>query len=266
MRVLISFLIGLMAFTFAAGAVDFPSPTGFINDYANVLSAAEKQELTSISEALKQSTGMELAVAVVKTVAPLDSKTYAVELFEKWKIGRKGKDDGVLVLLAMEERRIEIEVGYGLEGVLTDAVAGRILDAYAVPYFKQGQFGKGLVETARAISRKVGGVPDEKLVAEEKKGNNQVGDEFLIYVLIAVIILGVIFRRGSGIVAGIFGVIWGVGMAGLAGAIMGGILGLMFGSWGLMTMGRGGGFGGGGGGFGGFGGGSSGGGGSGRSF
>ncbi|MBU1026412.1 MAG: TPM domain-containing protein, partial [Candidatus Margulisbacteria bacterium] len=146
-------LLTLLLAGFSQAEVKFPSPSGFVNDYAGILSTAQKQQLTSISNALKKNTGAELAVAVVKTVEPLDSKLYAVKLFEKWGIGKKGKDNGLLVLLAMDEKRIEIEVGYGLEGDIPDALAGRILDTYAIPYFKEGDFAKGLIETAKALSK-----------------------------------------------------------------------------------------------------------------
>ncbi|MEA3493102.1 MAG: TPM domain-containing protein [Candidatus Margulisiibacteriota bacterium] len=156
-RPLIILLLGF----FFAGVVfadaKFPSYSGYINDFAGVLSASQKQELGSLSRSLKQKTGAELAVAIVKSVEPLGPKLYAVKLFEKWGIGEKGEDNGILIFLAMKERRVEIEVGYGLEGVLPDAKTGEILDNYAVPYFKQGKMGEGVLRTARVIARVAAG-------------------------------------------------------------------------------------------------------------
>lgn len=255
--ILLSFVFLGMAFA----DVKFPSPKGFVNDFAGVLTAQEKQELASISQGLKQKTGAELAVAVVKTVEPLDSKLYAVKLFEKWKIGEKGKDNGVLILLAMEEGRVEIEVGYGLEGVLTDALAGSILDAYAMPALKEGKIGVGLVDTAKAISKVVAQEEIEIPAPTETKPTAGVPGQYLLYIIIGVIILGLVLRKGGSIIMGILGVVWG-SEAGIAGAIIGGLLGLFFGFWGLMFLGRGGGMGGGRG----FGGGRSGGGGAGRGW
>lgn len=260
---LVMFLVFLSLASFAA--VNFPAPSGFVNDYAGILSSAQKQELESISQDLKQATGAELAVAIVKTVEPLDSKLYAVKLFEKWGVGEKGKDNGVLLLLTLEERRIEIEVGYGLEGVINDALAGQILDTYAVPNFKKGGLAVGVVETAMAISQIIAGkeVPlAQPATAVPKNPGNGAS---LLYVIIGIIVLGIIFRKGGSIIVGIFGALWGSEVAGVAGAIIGGLLGLFFGFYGLMFMGRGGGSGAGGG-FGGFGGGRSSGGGSGRSW
>ncbi|HHY38107.1 MAG TPA: TPM domain-containing protein, partial [Clostridia bacterium] len=109
----------------AETAPEFPQPTGFVNDYAGVLSPKDLADLNSLAEVIKGKTGAELAAAIVETTSPLEPKEYAVRLFEHWKIGEKGKDNGVLVLIALKERRVEVEVGYGLEGVLTDAVTGR---------------------------------------------------------------------------------------------------------------------------------------------
>lgn len=267
---ILSVLICLFFSVIGFAAINYPNPIGFVNDYAGILSAQEKQELEANSRALKDKTGAELAFAIVRSVAPLDSKTYAVELFEKWKIGQKGKDNGVLVLLAMDEKRIEIEVGYGLEGALPDAYAGQILDTYAVPSFKQGKFGQGLVEVSKALSAKIQGEevainePNKKIKAQDLDGS-------IIWVIIGVIVLGIIGRRTGSIMFGIFGAFWGAAYGGLIGAIAGALFGLFFGVWGWTMFGSGGGFGGGsfgggGGGFGGFGGGGSGGGGSGRSW
>jgi len=260
--------ISICLLSAAIAEVKFPSPSGFVNDYAKVLSAQQKRELDSVVAGLKKKTGAELAIAIVKSVAPLDSKLYAVKLFEKWGIGEKGKDNGVLLLLAMEEKRVEVEVGYGLEGLLTDAMAGRILDTYAVPNFKKGEFGVGIVETARAISKVIGG--EEIPLAATPAGKGKEASPFFLVVIIAVIILGVILKRPASIFAGIFGAIWGAAAAGIVGAVLGALAGFVFGFWGLRFgaggrgIGRGRGIGGGG--FGGFGGGRSGGGGAGRGW
>lgn len=274
---LISFLLCSLSL-FVSADVKLPSPSGFINDFAGILTAQEKQNLLSVSEKLKQETGAELAIAIVKTTSPLDTKLYAVKLFEKWGIGEKGKDNGVLVLLAMEEKRIEIEVGYGLEGILPDGLVGEILDNYAVPYFKKGEFSNGLYQTSTAIAKVIATkgefTPYQDIsgtgFTPVKKEEPQTSVEFspaLIFVIIGVIILGILLRKGGSIVLGIFGAVVGYNNGALIGAIIGAILGLFFGWIGLFYGGRfgGGGFGRGGG-FGGFGGGRSGGGGAGRGW
>jgi uncharacterized protein len=265
----IALLLILFCASLASAEVNFPKPTGFVNDYAGILSGADKSKLEEISMTLKAKTGAELAVAIVKTAEPLDTKTYAVKLFEKWKIGEKGKDNGILILLAMEEKRIEIEVGYGLEGVVPDAKAGEILDRYAVPYFKQGKYGEGLYQTALALSQRIAKEPG----AEPHPPSVQMGEiryDTLIILVIILLILGRVLPRKfiSNVIGAVIGGIFGFFMAGMIGAVVGALLSfflmLISPFWGGMWGGgMGGGFGGGGGGFGG---GRSGGGGTGRSW
>lgn len=276
------FLLVLAGGALAAEPV-YPNYSGFVNDYAGVIDAATKQKIESLCTALEKKTSAEMAIAVVKTVEPLDSKGYAVKLFEKWKIGKKGKDNGLLILLAMDERRVEIEVGYGLEGVINDAKAGEILDKYVVPFFKQGNYGEGLYNGAAAIAEEISRSASQEMEAayapQPVKGGSSGGDTFFWIAMVAVIavVMLSIFASGiaSGLLGAVFGALFGFAFLGVVGAIIGAIIGFVLsyiqtpgsrwsgGGWG---GGFGGGFGGGGGGFGGFGGGSSGGGGAGRSW
>lgn len=146
-------LIGLLAA--APVAAGFPRPHGPVNDFAGVLAPAEVRQLEAISHELEAKTGAALVVAIVPTHAPEGFEDYVTKLFEQWGIGRKGVDDGVLILLAMEEGELAIEVGYGLEGVLTDARSGQIRDLM-LPHFRAGRFGEGLLEGMRAIAAVIG--------------------------------------------------------------------------------------------------------------
>ena len=96
-----------------------------------------------------------MAVATVRTTYPLDTKSYAAQLFEKWGIGKKGQDNGLLILFVKKERRVEVEVGYGLEGIITDGFAGEVLDKYALPEFKKDDYGKGIYLAALAFSDRI---------------------------------------------------------------------------------------------------------------
>jgi len=129
----------------------YPKATGYVNDYAGVLSAGDKSRLEALSAEIEERTSAQVVVVVVSSTRPETSKTYAVKLFEKWGVGRKGKDNGVLILLDMEQRRIEVETGYGLEGVLTDSRVGEILDRDVVPQFKNGKFGDGLYAGVKSL-------------------------------------------------------------------------------------------------------------------
>ena len=258
-------------------AQDFPAYKGYVNDYANLLDQRSKQQIESVCIDLKKHTGAELAVAIVNTTSPIDSKTYAVKLFEKWKIGQAGKDNGILLLLAVVDRRVEIEVGYGLEGAINDAMAGRMLDTYVVPYFAKGNFSEGLLAGVMAISKRI----EDKYYGKPDTEQNRLENDsqflpFLIGFIVFLVVFGKLFRAKfsnyfSAGLGSIFGYFY---IGGVMGAIIGLVLGFVMGFGGGTFYGGGfggGGFsggvgGGGGGGFGGFGGGRSGGGGSGRGF
>jgi uncharacterized protein len=247
--VVLFLLIGNLAW--AAGP-SFPNYSGYVNDFANAIDASTTQKLEDLCRALEKKTSAELAIAVVKSVAPLDPKTYAVKLFEKWKIGKKGKDNGILVLLAMEERRVEIEVGYGLEGVITDARAGEILDKYVIPFFKQGKFGEGLYNGAAAIAERIAQTSGQEMGEEyrAKGGVSRDTDEgwfntIAIIAIVAVVLLSIL---GAGIASGLFGAVFGAlfgyAFMGIIGAVVGAIIGFMLSYTRFPTAGR---FGGGGG-------------------
>jgi len=129
----------------------FPAHRGAVNDFVGVLTAAEQARLEAISRELHAKTTAALVVAVVQTHAPFSLEDYATQLFRHWGIGEKGKDQGVLILLAMQERLLRIEVGYGMEEAVTDARAGQIRDLM-LPHFTQGNFARGLETGMRAAA------------------------------------------------------------------------------------------------------------------
>jgi uncharacterized protein len=253
----------------------FPVYTGSVNDFAKVIDKVNSSKLDVLADKLKENTGAEIAVVTVKSTYPLDSKSYATQLFEKWGIGKKEKDNGLLILLVKskkeKDRRIEVEVGYGLEGVITDGFAGEVLDKYALPEFKNGEYGRGLYMASLAfydrIMKEYESKPQSKL---EQVNLNIYSILLAVSVIILVAILAFLGSTVTGaLVSGVIGAIVGFFVAGAAGILFGFIIGIIFstGSYygGFGGFGGGGGFGEGGG-FGGFGGGRSGGGGAGRSF
>ncbi|MDD5450158.1 MAG: TPM domain-containing protein [Candidatus Omnitrophica bacterium] len=127
-------------------AADIPRPEGWVNDFANVLSSDEKDKIGSLALDLEEKSSVELAVVTAGSIAPYDEKEYARLLFDSWKPGKKGKDNGVLILLAVKERLWRIETGYGIEGTLPDGLCGDIGRQYMVPYFKEGKYGEGLYQ------------------------------------------------------------------------------------------------------------------------
>ena len=137
-------LFAALAYAQQSFAENIPQPTGWVNDFANVISPEYRDKLTSLIQELKEKTGAEIAVVTIASIAPHDEKEYARMLFDSWRPGKKGKDSGVLILLAIKERRWRIETGYGVEGILPDGLCGEIGRNYMIPYFKSGDYGKGL--------------------------------------------------------------------------------------------------------------------------
>jgi len=231
----------------AWGAENFPKPSGPVNDFAGIIPQTERQKMETLSMEVLQKTGTSVVVVTVSTVGDSDAALYANELFQEWGIGKKGEDKGVLILLALKERRIRIETGYGVEGILPDGLVGEILDRYTVPLLKKGQYGQGLFNAVAAVSTVIAKDANVDLSGEVKTYKTSRSRTRRIGLFPLIFIIFIIFtlfrrRRGGWILPFL-------------------ILGSMGGRGGF-----GGGFGGFGGGFGGFGGGMSGGGGAGRGF
>jgi uncharacterized protein len=134
-------LCGLTAFAFA---LDFPALTGRVVDQAGVINAASRAAIDAKSKALEDKSGIQLVVATVKSLQGGDIETYANQLFRFWKLGEAKKNNGVLLLVAPTEHKVRIEVGYGLEGTLTDALSSVIISTAIVPRFKTGDFSGGI--------------------------------------------------------------------------------------------------------------------------
>lgn len=139
----------------SVSAKDIPQPQGWVNDFASVISSEYRNKLTDLIQGLEDKTSAEIAVITVNSIAPYDEKEYARLIFDKWRPGKKGKDNGVLVLLAVKERRWRIETGYGVEGVLPDSLCGEIGRNYMVPYFKEAKYGEGLYYGVTAIAQAI---------------------------------------------------------------------------------------------------------------
>src|SRR5262245_62509923 len=137
-------LVALLCAAVTALALTFPPLTGRIVDQANIIPADTRAALESKLADLEQKSGIQLVVATVNSLEGQDIEPYANELFRNWKLGEKAKNNGVLLLVAPNERRVRIEVGYGLEGTLTDALSKIIITNAITPRFKTGDFGGGI--------------------------------------------------------------------------------------------------------------------------
>src|ERR1700691_4464143 len=128
----------------AAFALDFPQLTGRVVDQANVMTPESRADLEAKLKDLEDKSGIQLVVATVKSLQGSDVETYANELFRTWKLGQAQKNNGVLLLVAPADHKVRIEVGYGLEGTLTDALSSVIISRAIVPRFKTGDFSGGI--------------------------------------------------------------------------------------------------------------------------
>ena len=137
---------------------DYPALTGRVVDNAQMLSDAEERDMTARLAAIEQKTAHQVVVATVPTTSGKDIVEYSVCLGRHWGIGRKKADDGILILVAENDHAVRIAVGYGLEKVLTDPEAKKILDRDIMPAFKSGHFAKGLTQGISAISAEIGGL------------------------------------------------------------------------------------------------------------
>jgi uncharacterized protein len=127
-----------------AFALDFPPLTGRVVDQANIMTAQSRADLETKLKELEDKSGIQLVVATVKSLQGGDVETYANGLFRSWKLGEAKKNNGVLLLIAPAEHKVRIEVGYGLEGTLTDALSSVIISSAIVPRFKAGDFSGGI--------------------------------------------------------------------------------------------------------------------------
>jgi len=150
---LITFLMIFIIIGIALYAQSFPKPKGYVNDFAGVIDQGSKLKMEELIKTLNQKTGAEIAVVTVKSIAPYGSiEEYSVDLASDWGIGKKGEDTGVLILLSMKERKIRIDVGYGLEGTIPDGLAGEIIDKSILPGLRNGNYGYGLLKGVEAVT------------------------------------------------------------------------------------------------------------------
>ena len=159
--ILLGWALGLSLLAAPAAAQTFPKLTGRVVDQADIIPPAEEAALTTQLEALETKTGHQFVVATVKDLEGNDIADYGYKLGREWKIGDEAKDDGVVFLIAPNERRMSISVGYGLEPVLTDAMSGRIIRDTVTPLFKAGDMPGGIQAGVNAIAEQIQLTPEE---------------------------------------------------------------------------------------------------------
>lgn len=253
--ILLSLFTGFNSF---AGDNDFPprpNPPRLVNDLAGFMSASEVELLENKLLEFERTTSTQITIVTIKSIGLYEPSQYGVELYNKWGIGQKSKNNGVLIFASKDEKKINITTGYGVEGALPDAVCGRIIRNEMAPSFKAGNFYDGFSKAADAVIAATKGeyaADEDNNSGREKKRPGPIS--IIILIIIVYVILWILskFKGGGGgsYMSGRGHRGWGAGPW-IGGGFLGGS------SWGS----GGGSWGGGGGGFGGFGGGSSGGGG-----
>lgn len=148
-------LISALLLAVAVGAQLPELPTGPVADLAGVIDPGTEARLTALARELWEQGRFGLVVATVPTIGEESIEEYANRLYAKWGIGQAGIDEGALVLLSLDPRRVRIEVGYGAEGYLPDAVAGRLLDQYGIPAFRANDYATGLEAVSLALAQRV---------------------------------------------------------------------------------------------------------------
>lgn len=149
--------------------IQIPELTSRIVDLTNTLSFREVENLEKKLKDLEDRKGSQIAVLIIPTTGLETIEEYSIKVAEKWKIGRKGIDDGVILIIAKHDRRLRIEVGYGLEGVIPDAIAKRIIEEIIVPEFKKGNFYEGIDKGVDAIIKLIEGEPLPEPKRRDKK-------------------------------------------------------------------------------------------------
>jgi len=150
---LISIFVFLVLIVHQANAADsFPERRGLVNDFADVIEPAIEEKINSVTSGLLAKTEIPVVVVTMPDIGDNEYNDYANRLYEDWGIGKKGVDKGVLIFVTVKERKLRIEVGYGLEGVITDGMAGEIRDRYINPYLRQNKYGEGILNGAAAVS------------------------------------------------------------------------------------------------------------------
>ncbi len=192
----------VLAWAAAAFALAFPALTGRVVDGAALLTAAERASLEQALKAHEEATTNQVVVVTLASLEGVPIEEYGYQLGRHWQIGQKGKNNGALLIVAPAERKVRIEVGYGLEGVLTDAVSRVIIETIIVPAFRSGQMGPGIVAGTGAILKTLtGDAPEVQAAAKRIEERQDEASPLALFLMLALIVF-VIWASQRGIVIG----------------------------------------------------------------
>ena len=189
----------LTAFVLAVGvayaALTFPPLTGRVVDDAGVLSSDTQQRLTALLAEHEQQTGNQVVVVTLKSLEGTSIEDYGYQLGRAWGIGKKGKDNGVLVIVAPNEHKTRIEVGYGLEGTLTDAQSALIIQDVMLPFFRKGDYDSGVLAGTVDVLRALGGKPSNIDSIPQPPVQEQPSHSGGVPIIFIIIVLWIVFGR-----------------------------------------------------------------------
>ncbi len=194
---LVLLAVVLTAAAAALAALQFPPLTGRVVDEAGLLSPAEVQSLTEALKAHEEATGNQVVVVTLKSLQGTTIDDYGWQLGRAWGIGRQGKNDGALLIVAPNERKVRIEVGYGLEGILTDAASRLIIERIMLPAFRSGQYGPGILAGTGAILKMLAGEA-EPLPKQPARNEQEASSIIPLLMLVAFLVLIWLSYRGGG--------------------------------------------------------------------
>jgi uncharacterized protein len=199
------FICMLLCTPIIADALEVPMLQGYVNDYANMISPHVREEIENELRAFERSDSTQIVILTVPSIEGDVIEEFSIRAAEKWKIGQKVKDNGVIFVVARQERKMRIEVGRGLEGRLTDLMAGRIIDFVAKPRFKRGDFDGGFIAAVSSlIDATRGEFKSEELPKKGAKGGfSQFFITFLIIGGIVMLIAGIFSRILGGLTGAI---------------------------------------------------------------
>lgn len=197
-----SILILLLSFCITMLAIAQPKvpPHGgvWVHDEAGVFSASAKAQLEQVLQAHRDSTSSQIAVLVIPSLEGSDIEGYAVKVFEDWKLGQAKKDNGVLFVIAIQERQMRIEVGLGLEGVLTDAMSNRIIRNEVAPFFREENYEGGIQAGVDAIIKTIAGTYQNENPVPQRKRSKRSPLGSIIFIIIMLIVMSRKNKGGRG--------------------------------------------------------------------
>ena len=190
-------LCGLVLCAFTAFSQDLPAkPSTLVTDYTNTLTADEKQRLETKLDAFDDSTSTQIAVLIIKSVGQYDINEYAQKVGRSWGIGQKGKNNGLIILVALGDRKVSIQTGYGVEGVVPDVITNEIIQNDIKPRFKAGDYFGGLNAATDDLIKYTKGEYKGDKKPSGKGGGSAAG--FIVLIIVVIILISIFRGKGGG--------------------------------------------------------------------